>query len=274
MLGNLFRVVLYQPIFNVFVGLYNLVPGHDLGIVILLTTIIVRIIIFPLTYKYIEAQRSMMALNPKLEAIKKQHANDKQKVAQATMELYKEHKVNPLTSCLPLLLQLPIIIALYRVLSAGIISTNLETILYSFVHNPGMIDPATFGGLNLAKPQIILAVLAGIAQFFQARFMLTPPPPAAAGTGGKDEQMAATMNKQMMYIMPVMTILIGARLPAGLALYWLLSTLLMMLERYAITFFSKKKKINPVVVMEGVTSQTKVIEGTVVAELPPEESKK
>lgn len=262
MFSNLFHVVLYQPIFNLFVALYNIVPGHDLGVVILLTTILVRVVVFPLTYKYIGAQRSMMALNPKLEAIRKQYATDKQKQAQATMELYKEHKVNPLTSCLPLLLQLPIIIALYRVLSAGITSTNLETILYPFVHNPGHINPVTIGLLNLATPQIVLAVLAGIAQFLQAKLMLTPPAPKDAGEGGKDENMAAAMSKQMMYIMPVMTVLIGMRLPAGLALYWIFSTLLMIGERYLIGAFSKK--IVPVAVAPSTAPQ--VIEGTVVEE--------
>lgn len=263
MLGNIFHVVLYQPIFNLFVVLYNLVPGHDLGVVILLTTILVRVIVFPLTYKYVGAQRSMMALNPKLEAIRKQHAGDKQKQAQATMELYKEHKINPLTSCLPLLLQLPIIIALYRVLSAGITSTNLETILYSFIKNPGHINPFTAGFLNLAQPQIVLAVLAGIAQFFQARLMVTPPAPKTAGAGGKDEDMAAAMSKQMMYIMPVMTILIGMRLPAGLALYWIFSTLLMISERYLIGAFTKK--IIPATPTVAEASPA-VIEGTVIEE--------
>lgn len=265
MFGNLFHVVLYQPIFNLFVGLYNIVPGHDLGVVILLTTILVRVIVFPLTYKYIQAQRSMLALNPKLAELRKQYANDKQKQAQATMELYKEHKVNPLTSCLPLVLQLPIIIALYRVLSAGIVSSNLETILYSFVHNPGTINPVTLGLLSLATPQIVLAVLAGLAQFLQARLMTTPPAAPGAGEGGKDEDMAATMNKQMMYVMPVMTVLIGMRLPAGLALYWLFSTLLMIGERLLIGRFSKQE-LPPSVSNVVKVVDSKVIEGTVVEE--------
>lgn len=269
MLGKLFHVILYQPIFNVFVGLYNAVPGHDLGVVILLTTILVRLVVFPLTYKYVEAQRSMTALNPKLEAVRKQYANDKQKQAQATMELYKEHKINPLTSCLPLLLQLPIIIALYQVMSAGIVSTDLGSVLYSFVHNPEKINPVTVGLLDLSKPQIVLAILAGVAQYFQARLMTTPSAPKAAGAGGKDEDMAAAMNKQMMYIMPVMTVLIGMTLPSGLALYWLFSTLLMIGERFLITKYSKKE------LPPAVADVVKVVEGTVLEkkELPPAEQK-
>lgn len=260
-MGQLFNTILYQPIFNLFITLYNIVPWHDLGVVILLITILIRLLVLPLTVKYIQAQRSMMVLNPKLAAIKKQYATDKQKQTQAIMELYKDHKVNPFTSCLPLLLQLPIIIALYRVLSAGIVATNLETILYSFVHNPGHLNTVTLAWLNLATPNIVLAVLAGGAQFFQARTMLTPPAPKEAGEGGKDEDMAATMNKQMMYVMPVMTVIIGARLPAGLALYWIMSTGLMMLERVVINKFSKK--VEPVALAQ--MPEEKVIEGTVVS---------
>jgi YidC/Oxa1 family membrane protein insertase len=137
-----------------------------------------------------------------------------------------------MTSCLPLLLQLPIIIALYQVLSAGIGSKNLETVLYPFVANPGHINATLFGLVNLAVPNIILAVLAGAAQFFQARTMLTPPAPQEAGAAGKDEDMAAAMNKQMMYMMPILTIIIGFSLPGGLALYWLTMSLLTVAQQH------------------------------------------
>ncbi len=239
MLGNLFHVVLYQPIFNLFIGLYNIIPGHDLTLVILVLTIIIRLIVSPLTLRYVRAQQSMLVLNPKLEAIKKEYAADKQKQAQAIMELYKQHKVNPFTSCLPLLLQLPIIIALYRVLSTGIVTTDVGSVLYPFVSNPGRIDTVSFFGfLNLAKSgttaNFVVALLAGIAQFIQAKIMTTPKAPTEAGKAGEDENMAATMNKQMMYVMPLMTVFIGTKLPAGLAIYWLLSTALMILERFII----------------------------------------
>jgi len=230
MLG-FFHTILYQPIFNLFVGLYNLVPGNDVGIVILLITILIRLALYPSTNKSIKAQRNLQELQPKMEEIKKKYANDKQKQTQATMELYKNNKVNPFASCLPLLVQLPILIALYMVMRDGLASTDLAKELYSFVVNPGQLDSVSFGFLNLAKPSIVLAFLAGIAQFWQAKTMITKRPPQNAGSGAKDEGMMAMMNKQMLYLMPVMTVVIGFSLPAGLTLYWFFSTLLTGLQQ-------------------------------------------
>jgi YidC/Oxa1 family membrane protein insertase len=247
MFSSLFHTVLYQPIFNAFVGLYNFIPGHDTGLVILIITILVRVILYPLTSSSIKAQKSMQELQPKLEALKKEYAGDTQKQTQATMELYKNNKVNPFASCLPLLIQLPVLIALYMVLRAGLASTDLAKDLYSFVANPGHLNPISLGFFNLSKPNVVLAVLAGAAQYWQARTMITKQPPKNAGPGSKDESMTAMMNKQMLYFMPVMTIIIGFGLPAGLTLYWFFSTVLTGLQQQ----FLFKKKVQSGSVIEG-----------------------
>jgi YidC/Oxa1 family membrane protein insertase len=228
---SLFHVVLYQPIFNVFVFLYNVLPGHDIGLVILVITILVRLLLYPLTNSSIKSQRSLQDLQPKISAIKQQYADDKQKQTQAIMEMYKDNKVNPLASCLPLLIQLPILIALYTVLQDGLNSKNLTDSLYSFISNPGTINQVSLGVFNMAQPNYVLAVLAGAAQYLQARTMSRSNPPAQAGQGGKDEAMMAMMNKQMLYFMPVITVIIGLNLPAGLTLYWFFGTLLMVLQQ-------------------------------------------
>lgn len=235
----IFHVVLYQPIFNVFVLLYNVIPGHDVGMVILAITILVRLVLYPLTSSSIKAQRSMQELQPKMEAVKKEFAADKQKQTQAIMELYKTNKVNPITSCLPMLVQLPILIALYAVLRDGLASKDLATSLYSFIHNPGTINQISLGIFNMAQPNYVLALLAGAAQYFQAKTLSRKTPPKEAGEGSKDEAMMSMMNKQMLYMMPVMTVIIGLKLPAGLTLYWFFSTLLMALQQVAL--FKKHK---------------------------------
>lgn len=257
MFSTFFHVVLYQPLFNIFVGLYNVLPGNDVGLVILVVTVLLRLAVYPLTASSIKAQRSLQELQPKLEALKKQYAGDQQKIAQGTMELYKSNKVNPLASCLPLLVQLPILIALYWVMQDGLASTNLSSSLYSFVKNPGTINPLSFGFLNLSKPNVVLAVLAGIAQYLQAKTMNRQQPPKEAGEGGKDENMMAMMNKQMLYMMPAMTVLIGFSLPAGLTLYWFWSTILMAGQQY---YMSKDNPITTPIVKDN----NKVIEGEVV----------
>ncbi|TAN33561.1 membrane protein insertase YidC [Patescibacteria group bacterium] len=247
MFSTLFRTVLYQPIFNIFVGLYDILPGHDVGLVILAITILVRLALWPLTTSSIRAQRSLQELQPRMEAIKKQYADDKQKQTQAIMELYKTNKVNPFASCLPILIQLPILIALYMVLRDALVSANLGQWLYPFVSNPGKINPISFGFFDMAKPNVILAVLAGAAQFWQAKTMNKgKKPPAGAGVGSKDEAMMSMMNKQMLYFMPLMTVLIGMSLPAGLTLYWFFSTLLMALQQ--VYLFKKNPPASPNVI--------------------------
>ncbi len=222
----LFTTILYQPIINLFVGLYNVIP--DLGIIILLVTLISKILLWPLTTKSIRAQRVLTELQPRLEALKKEHKDDQQKLASETMRLYREHKINPFSSCLPLLIQLPIFIALYYVLQAVLKSSELN-LLYSFVHNPGTIKTVTLGFLDLHAPSIILAVLAGLAQYWQAKSMMSRQTKPAG-----DDSMTAMMNKQMLYFMPALTVIIGWRLPAGLTLYWFFSTILTVAQQWYI----------------------------------------
>ncbi|MFH1789773.1 MAG: YidC/Oxa1 family membrane protein insertase [bacterium] len=251
----LFHTFLYQPIFNIFVGLYDLIPGHDVGLVILVITILIRLALYPMTGKSIKAQRSLQELQPKMEEIKQKYKDDKQKQTQAIMELYKNNKVNPLGSCLPMLIQLPILIALYMVLRDGLVSNNLSEVLYSYIPNPQTINPMSFGFFDLAKPNVVLAFLAGGAQYWQARTLSRKQAPKSAGTGSKDENMMSMMNKQMLYFMPVLTVVIGMSLPAGLTLYWFFSTLLMALQQ---VWLNKKEPLAKKI------QDDKVIEGKIV----------
>jgi YidC/Oxa1 family membrane protein insertase len=239
--------------------LYNIVPGHDVGLVILIITLLVRLVLYPLTSASIKAQQSLQSLQPKLDELKKKHAGDQQALAQATMELYKHNKVNPFASCLPLILQIPILIALYTVLRAGLASTNIAETLYPFVHNPGTINPVSLGFFNLLNASYVLAILAGLAQYLQARGMSQRLPPKVAGEGGKDESMMVMMNKQMLYFMPAMTAIIGFRLPGGLSLYWFFGTLLMVGQQYLL---NRKNKMNQP--PTPTASPDKVIEGQIV----------
>ncbi len=243
-----FTTILYQPIFNAFVALYNLIP--DVGVVILIITVLIKLILYPLNAKSIKSQKALTELQPKLEEIKKKHAGNQQLIAQETMKLYKENQVNPFASCLPLLIQLPILIALYYVLQRGLTSNNFE-LLYPFVKNPEMIKTMSLGFVELGKASIILAVLAGVAQWWQAKMMMRKQPPKEAGVGAKDEGMMAMMNKQMLYFMPVLTIFIGAQLPAGLTLYWFLSTLLTALQQLLVFKKNGGNKVKDNTVIEG-----------------------
>ena len=149
MLATLFNEALYRPIFNALVFLYNIIPGHDFGIAIILLTILIRIILFPLSYKSIKSRQALSVLQPKIKEIQKK-LKTKEEQTQAMMKLYKEHKVNPFSGCLPLLIQFPILIALYRVL-INVLKPASLTVLYSSVKNPNIINPIFVGILDLSK---------------------------------------------------------------------------------------------------------------------------
>lgn len=238
---QIFNTILYQPLYNLLIWLYDVLPGNDIGLAIIGLTIIIKLILLPLSQKSIKAQKEMQKIQPKLEALKKKYKDDKQKLSEETMKLYKEQKVNPLSSCLPLLIQLPFLIAVYQVFRTGLANNGME-MLYPFVSNPGSINPISFGIINLAEPSMILAALAAIAQFFQARMLPTTPQPKKVTAGSKDESMMANVNKSMKFAMPLITLIIGMQLPGGLALYWLITTALTVLQQFILF---KKKDSDP-----------------------------
>ncbi len=240
---QLYNTLFYQPIFNLLIWLYNIVPGNDIGIAIILLTIIIRVVLFPLYYQSIRSQRSLQEIQPKVDEVRNRLKDNKEQLSKELMELYKTEKVNPFSSCLPLLIQFPFLIAVYQVFRHGLNSESFE-LLYSFVTNPGHINPISLGFIDLGVPSIVLAFLAGAAQFWQAQMMMLRKPPLIKGKeikGSKDEKMMATMNKQMVYFMPFITVIIGISLPAGLTLYWFVTTLLMALQQ--LWMFKKKKKV-------------------------------
>ena len=233
MLMQLYTTILYQPLFNLLVFFYNILP--DIGIAIILLTIIVKAIIWPLSHKGLKSQKVLQNLQPKMDALKEKYKDDKETLGRETMALYKREKINPLASCLPLLIQLPIIIAVFRVFRAIFAETVDFSLLYSFVSVPEVINPMMLGFLDLSKPQIVLAVLAGAAQFWQSRIMLKKNGSNKAKDGKKKElSLPETMSKQMLYFMPIITIFIASSFPGGLALYWLLITLLGVLDQHFI----------------------------------------
>ena len=235
----MFKTIFYQPILNLLVFLYNIVPGHDLGLVIIILTGLIKLVLMPLSKQSIKSQKAIQDLQPKIEEIKKIYANNKEEMSKAMMELYKENKVNPFSSCLPLLIQLPFLIAVFRVFQDGMNSKSLE-LVYSFIYKPVHLNTISFGVLDLSKPNALLAILAGLAQFWQAKMMMVNKPEIKSSES-QDENMMAIMNKQMVYMMPFMTVFIGLTLPSGLSLYWLIFTLFSIAQQY---YVIKKNRLS------------------------------
>lgn len=219
MIGEIFNQVLYRPLFNILVFFYNIIPGHDFGLAIILITLLIRVILFPLSKKGIKSRKKMEEIQPKIKEIQKKY-KDKEEQAKHLMAFYKENKINPASGCLPLLVQLPILIALYRVFIDAINPERLN-LLYSFINNPGALNVSFLGLVDLSIPSVFLAVLAGIFQFIQSKIMFKD----TATGAGKQAGIQKTMSRQMIYFMPLITVFISLKFPAGLPLYWTVSTL-------------------------------------------------
>ena len=236
-----FHTIIYQPLYNILILLYNIVPGKDFGISIILITVLLRTILIPLYKKQIESQKKLQVLQPKIKALQEKTKDNKEEQTKQLMELYKEHKTNPFSGCLPLVVQLIFLIAIYRVLinisQSGLTVDSSQ--LYSFVPNPGKINQFYISLIDLTKPSIIIAALAAIAQYFQTKMLLANQPKTIKKNSDQPD-MAQIMSKQMMYLGPFLTLFIGIRFPAGLSLYWLAGTLFMLIQQISIEKKSQK----------------------------------
>lgn len=237
--SSLYNEFLFRPLFNLLVGLTNVLPAHNVGISIVLVTLVVRIILLPFSIHQAKSatkqQTKIAKVQTELKRIKEQHKHDKVKQSAATMALYKEVGINPAAGCLPLLIQLPVLIALYRVFLIGLGPETYEH-LYTFVHPPVGLQMSFFG-IVLTEPHMFLALIAGLSQFALMR-MTTQKNPAPATQDDSAQAMAA-MQRNMAYIFPVMTILIALRLPAALALYWVATTIFAILQQYVLKYTLK-----------------------------------
>ena len=236
--SNIFNTILYQPLFNALVLLYEYLPGRDFGVAVIALTLIIRLLFYPLMVQSIKSQKSLSELQPKIQEIQNKYKDDKEKQARATMELYQKEKINPLGGCLPLLIQLPILFALYRVFWQGF-QPEAMAMLYSFVPHPGAIDPTFLGIINLGEVSLVLAILAGVTQFFQTKMITPRTPRPKKGEGEMITRFSGTMQKQMLYFFPIFTVFILWRLPAAIGLYWVITALFSILQQYLI--FKKPK---------------------------------
>lgn len=252
---DIFNTFFFGPIINLLVGILHVLqlvnmPGA-LGLAIIVLTIIIRLLIWPITNAQLKSAKKMADLKPKLDELKKKHQGDKQGLAAAQMSLYKEHGVNPAGGCLPTLLQFPILIALYQTIfaffsgSEGL--TKINDILYFPWLNLNSAPDLNFFGLNLAsKPSvgllILIPLLTAALTFIQSKMMAPKPlknyptdsPKEKKEKEGIEDSMMAVQS-QMMYMMPVMIGYFAFQFPIGLALYWNTLTILSIIQQYFVS---------------------------------------
>lgn len=231
-MGNIFNIALYQPMFNALVILYKYVAFQDLGVAIILLTIIIRFILYPFFYHSFRNQTLMQKIQPEIQKIQHDHKDNREKQAQAMMALYKEHKVNPFSSFLLILVQLPILIVLYRLFLVGLSPESFSN-LYSFISAPDVINNISLGLIDLKSRSILIVVLAGILQYLQSRLSL--PKKSAA-----NDSPMAKMARNMTYIGPVISVVILINLPSAIGIYWLTSSAFSILQQLLVNRSIKK----------------------------------
>lgn len=239
----MFNTIILQPLLNLLIVLYSIVPLHSFGLAVIAITIVVRAIMWPLSGKALHSQKALKGLQPEIDKIKKKYKGKPQELQKAMSELYKEKEINPFSSCLPTILQLPILIGLYMVfikfkdpnfVQLTDASKGVLTQLYPFVKNiptvksvidaGGSLNTTLLGIVDLAKPNVVLAVLAGGTQLLQTKLM-TPSAP-------QDPQQQ--MMAKMVYLFPLITVFISFSLPSALPLYWTASTAIAAYQQWLI----------------------------------------
>lgn len=223
MFGEIFNTVLHRPLVNLLVGLYNTIAFEDLGLAIILLTLLVRLLLYPLFQKSLRHQQQLKELQPKMKEIQEKHKKDPTKQTEEIMTLYRTAGVNPFSGMLFLIIQLPILIALYRIFLNGITAVPFAD-LYSFVSAPETINATLFGLINLNERSILMVTAAAIAQYVQGKLALSRQ--SEGGTSSTDR-----FARMIVVIGPLMTILIFFSLPAAVPLYWLATSLFSLFQQ-------------------------------------------
>lgn len=238
---ELFTEILIKPLFNLLVFMYDKVTFSDLGIAIILLTVLIRLILYPLAQKAIRSQKEMMHVQPEIKSIQEKYKDNKEEQMKQIMAVYKAKKINPASGCLPLLLQMPILIALYSVFSKGFTDASMDSLLYSFIPHPEYINHMFLGLIDISKSNIWLALIAAAAQFYQSKMIMDQQKEANKNKPkNSTSDVSAMVTKQMTYVMPVVIFMMARSLNSGLALYWATTALFSIAQQLYV--FKQKEK--------------------------------
>lgn len=258
----MFTTLIIQPIFNVLVLIYALLPGHNFGLAIILFTILVRMALYPLLKKQLHHARAMRALAPELKKIKAAAKGNRQKESMLTMELYKERQINPFSSLGIVIIQIPILIGLYVGLQKIIKDPQaIVNFSYPALHNLGFMkdlaadihkfDDSLFGLINLGRPALgplglyvpalILSAASAIMQYFQSKMLMPKSEDSRslrsiltdAGKGRQADQteVSAAVGRGTLFFVPIIVFMVSLQLAAALPLYWFTSSFIAFLQQ-------------------------------------------
>ncbi len=262
-MGDIFTLLLVQPITNVLVAIYQgliyLHVPYALGFSIILLTVVIRLLLYPLMGAQLRSMKKMQLLNPKLAELKTLYKKNPQRLQAETMLLYKEHGINPAAGCLPLIVQLPLIWGLYSVLQHAVSQTKLADVnhlVYSESLKLSKMWDTQFFGLPLGQTPgkliatvgvgiLLIPILTGVSQFIQTK--MTTPKPAPKNDSDKktagQPDFATAFQTQSLYIFPFMIGFFSFTFPVGLSLYWITFTVFGIIQQY---LMQKEKQFAPV----------------------------
>lgn len=260
---SFFDLILVQPIFNILIFIYGIIPGQDFGVALILFTVIVRLLMWPLVKKQLHQTKAMREIQPELVKIKQRAKGNKQLESQLMMELYKEKGINPFGSIGTLLLQLPIFIALFAVVNLILADhNNIAKYTYDFLEGipgiqaaiTGQLNHTLFGIVDLTKhafdasgmywPLLIIAVIAAVLQFYQSKMIMPQPKEKRklrdmlkAQSDGKQvdqAEMTAQMNGKMIWLFPILTFWVSTYLSGALVLYLMCTNAMAIFQQYLV----------------------------------------
>ncbi|MBM3260837.1 YidC/Oxa1 family membrane protein insertase [Candidatus Kaiserbacteria bacterium] len=234
MISSIFHAIVYDPLYNGLMFLVDILPGHDVGVAIVVLTLLVRIIIYPLSKRAIQSQMAMKKAVPEVEELKKKFKKNSPEQTQAVLAYYREHDIHPFAGLGLMLIQLPILIALYWIFAMGGLPEVNANVLYSFVPSPESISMLFLGFVDMgAKYNIPLAALTALTQLVYSRLSMGPRVGQTAVEESLSADMARSFDLQVRYILPIVVGFVVYVVPAAAALYYVTSNLFMIVQEYA-----------------------------------------
>lgn len=225
MILGFLKATIYTPLYNGLVFLVDILPGVEAGIAVILFTIIIKFILFPLSRKAVVTQLKIKKIDPKIKAIREEYKEDKQEQARKLLELYKEEGINPFSGILLVFIQIPIVFSLYFIFRNSGFPVIDTSLLYSFVAIPGEISPTLLGIIDITQKSFLLAATAGISSFFQIRYSVPKIDKKSLEDRTFKDDLAHSMNVQMRYGMPAIILITAYFVGGAVALYWTTSNL-------------------------------------------------
>lgn len=236
-MSGLFSTFVYTPIYNLLVFLVDVIPAADLGVAVIVVTLLIKFVLMPLSLAAVRTQRAMRQIEPELKALREKYKEDKETQARELFALYKKHNVKPFASILMLFIQIPIVLGLYLVCKDVATHPLYTDILYSFVAVPEMMTTLFLGFFSVATSSIFLALVAGATQYLYAAYAIPVPPKSDSATPSMQEEFGRMMAVQARFMFPLLIALFSYT-SGALALYFAASNLFMVVQEYiARTFF-------------------------------------